>query len=70
VGRLRFVFSSRISLRVHLVLWLCLCTSVCVIWQVCVLLFAHVESGSLAVSDALDFISALPTSHKEKKRRK
>jgi hypothetical protein len=52
VGLLRIAFSCRFSLRVHLVLWLCLCTSVCVIWQLRMLLFTRVEAGLLSVSGA------------------
>jgi hypothetical protein len=63
VGLLRIFFSSRLSVRVHLVLWLCLCTSVYVIWQVGVLLAVCPRRSWPAVGEwlvALELISALP----------
>jgi hypothetical protein len=45
--RQRLAFSVRLALRIHLVVWLCLCASGCVVVQVCVLLLSHVELVSV-----------------------
>jgi hypothetical protein len=52
VGLLRIFFSSRFSMRVHLVLWLAVrCTSVCVIWQLRVLLMVCSRRNWSAVDE-------------------